>query len=261
MWGIFLESVVVFKNYMGFHQHHYLAFLYLGILLYLWFSEKDRHRRAVFVYAPTLLLLMFFCPLFRKLFVRLLDDAETYYRLLWLLQMSLVSAYGMIRLCARHRRIGAALMCVVIAACGNYVYDSEHISKAENAWHLPQEAIDIVDLIEPEEGRITVLVPADLIYYIRQYSTNIELPYGREMLISRWDYHHAMYEAMEEAEVIETETFVELAREYPCAYIVLKEDREMTEPLTEYGYERYGQIENFVVYRDGETGGRADDDQ
>ena len=70
MWGIFLESVVIFKNYMGFHQHRYLAFLYLGILLYLWFAEKDRHRRAVFVYAPTLLLVMFFCPLFRKLFVR-----------------------------------------------------------------------------------------------------------------------------------------------------------------------------------------------
>ena len=39
MWGIFLESVVIFKNYMGFHQHRYLAFLYLGILLYLWFAE------------------------------------------------------------------------------------------------------------------------------------------------------------------------------------------------------------------------------
>ena len=107
-----------------------------------------------------------------------------------------------------------------------------------------------MDLIEPEDGRITVLVPADLIYYIRQYSTNIELPYGREMLIARWDYHHPMYEAMEEAEVIETKTFVELAREYPCAYIVLKEDREMTQPLTEYGFERYGQVGEFVIYRD-----------
>lgn len=254
MWGIFLESVVIFKNYMGFHQHRYLAFLYLGILLYLWFAEKDRHRRAVFVYAPTLLLVMFFCPLFRKLFVRLLDDSETYYRLLWLLQMSLVSAYGVIRLCAAHRRIGTALACALILFGGDYVYDSEHISKAENAYHLPQETVDIAEMIEPQEGRITVLVPADLIYYIRQYSSNIELPYGREMLISRWAYHHPMYEAMEEAEVIETETFVELAREYSCAYIILKEDRETTEPLTAYGYEVYGQVDEFVIYRDLETG-------
>ncbi len=254
MWGIFLESVVIFKNYMGFHQNHYLAFLYLGILLYLWFAEKDRHKRAVFVYAPTLLLGMFFCPLFRKVFVRLLQDSETYYRLLWLLQMSLVSAYGALKLFAKHRRIGTAVMCALIVVCGDYVYDSEHIVKAENAYHLPQEAVDLVDLIEPEEGRITVLVPADLLTYVRQYSTNIELPYGREMLISRWDYYHPMYEAMERAEVIETKTFVELAREYPCAYIVLKEDREITEPLTEYDYEVYGQVGEFVVYRDMETG-------
>lgn len=250
MWGIFLESVVIFKNYMGFHEGCWLAAVYLLLLLYLWFAEKDRHRRAVFVYAPTLLLLLFFCPLFRKLFVRLMEDSETYYRLLWLLQMSVVSAYGMVRLCARHRRIGLAVMCAVILAGGDYVYDSEHISKAENAYHLPQEVIDIVDLIEPEEGRITVLVPADLIYYIRQYSTNIELPYGREMLVSRWDYYHPMYEAMEQAEVIETAAFVELAREYPCAYIILKEDRQLEEPLTEYGFELYGQVGEFLIYRD-----------
>ena len=142
------------------------------------------------------------------------------------------------------------VLCVAIIACGNYVYDSEHISKAENAYHLPQEAVDIVDMIEPEEGRITVLVPADLIYYIRQYSTNIELPYGREMLISRWDYYHAMYEAMEEAESIDTENFVELTRGYPCAYVVLKEDREVEEPLTDYGFEVYGQVGEFVIYKD-----------
>ena len=250
MWGIFLESVVVFKNYMGFHENGYLAGIYLFVLLYLWLTEKDKRRRAIFVYAPTLLLALFFCPLFRKVFVRILEDSETYYRLLWLLQMSLVSAYGLIRLCGRHRRIGLAVICIAVAACGNYVYDSEHITKAQNSWHLPQEAVDIVDLIEPEEGRITVLVPADLIYYVRQYSTDIELPYGREMLIARWDYYNAMYEAMEEAEVIDTPAFAKLAREYPCAYVILKENREIREPLTDYGYSVYGQVGEFVIYKD-----------
>lgn len=250
MWGIFLESVVIFQNYIGFYENGYLAGIYLFALLYLWLTEKNKPRRAIFVYAPTLLLVMFFCPLFRKVFVRVLEDSETYYRLLWLLQMSLVSAYGIIKLCGRHSRIGLAVMCVAIAACGNYVYDSVYITKAENAYHLPQEAVDIVDLIEPEEGRITVLFPADLIYYVRQYSTNIELPYGREMLIARWDYYHAMYEAMEKAEIIETASFVEIAREYPCAYIVLKEDRKIAEPLTEYGYILYDRVGEYLIYKD-----------
>lgn len=252
MWGIFLESVVIFKNYMGFHENHFLAAIYLFALLYLWLTEKDKCRRAVFVYAPTLLLLLFFCPLFRKVFVWVLEDSETYYRLLWLLQMSLVSAYGLLRLMGRHRRIGLAAVCLMIVACGDYVYDSEHISRAENVYHLPQEAIDIVDLIEPETGRVTALVPADLIYYVRQYSTDIELPYGREMLISRWDYYNAMYEAMEEAEVIDTPSFVELTRNgnFPCTYVVLKEDREISEPLTDYGFSVCGRVGEFVVYRD-----------
>lgn len=255
MWGIFLESVVIFKNYMGFHENGYLAFLYLLMLLYLWLAEKDKRRRAIFVYAPTLLLLMFFCPLFRKLFVKLLEDSETYYRLLWLLQMSIVTAYGVLSLCGRFRRIGLGVMCALVVLCGDYVYDSEHITKAENAYHLPQDAIDIVDMVEPEEGRITVLVPADLIYYVRQYSTNIELPYGREMLIARWDYHHAMYEAMEKADVIETEEFARLAREYPCAYVVLKSDRAVEEPLTDHGYVLYGQVGEYLIYQDAETAG------
>lgn len=252
MWGIFLESVVIFKNYMGFHENHFLAAIYLFALLYLWLTEKDKCRRAVFVYAPTLLLLLFFCPLFRKVFVRVLEDSETYYRLLWLLQMSIVSAYGLLRLMGRHRRIGLAAVCLMIVACGDYVYDSEHISRAENVYHLPQEAIDIVDLIEPETGRVTALVPADLIYYVRQYSTDIELPYGREMLISRWDYHNAMYEAMEEAEVIDTPSFVELTRNgnFPCTYVVLKEDRKISEPLTDYGFSVCGRVGEFVIYRD-----------
>lgn len=253
MWGIFLESVVIFKNYMGYHENGYLAGIYLFVLLYLWLTEKNKQRRAIFVYAPTLLLLMFFCPLFRKVFVRIMDDSETYYRLLWLLQMSLVSAYGILKLCGRHRRVGLALMCAAIAVCGNYVYDSQYITKAENVYHLPQDAVDVVDLIEPEEGRITVLLPADLIYYVRQYSTNIELPYGREMLIARWGYYHDMYEAMEKAEVIETASFVELAREYPCAYIVLKADRKIEEPLTKYGFILYGQVGEYLIYKDTQT--------
>lgn len=250
MWGIFLESVVIFKNYMGYHQNRFLAGLYLFALLYLWLVEKDKCRRVVFVYVPTLILAAFFCPLFRKVFVRVMEDSETYYRLLWLLQMSLVSAYGFIRLMGRHRRIGLAVMCVAIAACGDYVYDNINISRAQNAYHLPQEVIDIVDMIEPEEGRITVLMPGELVQYVRQYSTDIELPYGREMLIDRWDYYDAMHQAMEKAEVIDTPYFVELARTYPCAYVILRENREVKEPLTEYGFTVYGQVADYVIYKD-----------
>ncbi|MCM1386106.1 MAG: hypothetical protein NC231_02165 [Bacillus sp. (in: Bacteria)] len=254
MWGIFLESLVIFQNYVGYHQYRFLFVIYLLCLLYLWFAEKEKGRRVVFVYAPTLLLACFFCPLFRKAFVALLDDAEVYYRLLWLLQMSIVSAYAILKLCGRYRKIGLIVSCIAMIAGGSFVYGSEHITKAQNWYHLPQEAVEVAGLIDPEEGRVMALVPSDLIYYIRQYTSRVNMPYGREMLIARWDYYHAMYEAMEEADVIQTSSFVELTREHECDYVVLKKDREIEEPLTDYGFLLYAETENYLIYQDTEIG-------
>ena len=163
MWGIFLESVVIFKNYVGFHQYKFLFVIYLFFLFYLLLAEKNRRIRAILVYAPLLLLICFFVPLFRKVFVRLLNDAETYYRLLWLLQMSLVSAYGAVKLSGRYRKTGLVVMCAAIVLCGSFVYRSEYITKAQNWYHLPEEAVEVAKLLEPEEGRVMALVPADLI--------------------------------------------------------------------------------------------------
>lgn len=257
MWGIFLESVVIFQNYVGYHQNKFLFGIYLFFLLYLWLTEKDRKLRALFVYAPTILLVCFFCPLFRKAFVRLLNDAETYYRLLWLLQTSVLSAYGAVKLFGSRRwsRIaGLVILCIMIAACGSLVYRSQYITKAENPYHLPGEAVEVAELIDPEEGRVMALVPADLVYYIRQYSSRINMPYGREMLIARWDYYNDMYEAMEKAEVIETDSFVELTRNYGCNYVVLQKGRKVQEPLTDYGFSLYAQTEHYLIYQDTESG-------
>ena len=254
MWGIFLESLVIFQNYVGYHQYKFLFVIYLFFLLYLWLMEREKRLRVVFVYVPTLLLVSFFCPLFRKAFVALLDDAEIYYRLLWLLQMSVVSGYGMLKLCGRYRKIGLVILSAGIIACGSFVYNSEHITKAQNWYHLPQEAIEVAELIDPEEGRVMALVPADLLYYIRQYTTRVNMPYGREMIIARWDYYHELHEAMEEADTIQTSSFVELTRAYGCNYVVLKKDREIEEPLTDYGFTLYAGTENYLIYQDTEIG-------
>lgn len=157
-------------------------------------------------------------------------------------------------MCSRYRKMGLVVMTAAVIASGTYVYQSEHITKAENWYHLPQEAVEVAELIDPEEGRVTAIVPADLIYYIRQYSSRINMPYGREMLIARWDYYNDIYEAMEETEVIETSSFVELTRAYGCDYVVLNKERKTEEPLTDYGFVLYAQTEKYLIYQDTELG-------
>ena len=139
-------------------------------------------------------------------------------------------------------------MTIAVIACGSYVYQSEHITKAENWYHLPEEAGRSSGINGPEEGRVMAIVPSDLIYYIRQYSSRINMPW-KEMLIARWDYYNDIYEAMEEAEVIETTSFVELTRSYGCNYVVLKKDRDRG-TVDRLWFTLYAQTDNYLIYQD-----------
>ena len=62
MYGIFMESVVIFKNYAG---GRYIIVLFLLALLYLLVAERNKRRRALFVYLPLSLLFVVFFPIFR----------------------------------------------------------------------------------------------------------------------------------------------------------------------------------------------------
>ena len=66
MFGIFMESLVIFKLYTGLK-------LLLGLTLLAWIyllvTEKDKRIRLLFVYAPLIIVVLFLFPLSRKFFV------------------------------------------------------------------------------------------------------------------------------------------------------------------------------------------------
>lgn len=111
---------------------------------------------------PLSLLLLFFFPIFRKVFVRLMGgEGDTYYRVLWLIPMGIIVAYGGVKLAGfLYERWGTwagGIACAAVGAViilgGRYVYASQYMSKAQNPYHLPQTVVDICDLIAPAEGK------------------------------------------------------------------------------------------------------------
>ena len=69
----------------------------------------------------------------------------------------------------------------IIVVSGSLVYINRYMSPAENLYHIPQNVIDICDVIEPAEGepRVRAAFPSELVHFVRQYDTNILMPYGR----------------------------------------------------------------------------------
>ncbi len=249
MFGIFMESFVIFKLYTGLKL---LLLLTLLMWIYLLFREKERRNRIMFVYAPLIIVLLFLFPLSRKFFVAAGLDPETYYRILWTIPMGIITVYGFCRLFENHRKAGTLLAAALIALFGSFVYQSDYISKAENQYHIPDTVIEVCDLIEPENprARVSAVMPPDLIHFIRQYSARINMPYGREMLVSQWDYYNAVYEAMEGSEIVDMEKLLEATREEYCQYIVMAPGRQSDRDPLFYGLELVGEVDGYRVYLD-----------
>ena len=249
MFGIFMESLVIFKLYTGLKL---LFVLTAAAWLYLLITEKNKRVRLVLVYAPVIILALFLFPVSRKLFVAAGLDGETYYRIIWTIPMGVITAYGACKLFANHKRIGLILTSVLIILCGSLVYKSEYISKAENLYHIPQEVIKICDLIAPEdpEARTTALMPPELIHFVRQYDARINMPYGREMLVERWGYYHEVYEVMERPETIIMEDLLAATRKYYCEYIVLTTTRKTDVNPEEAGLTLLAVIDGYRIYQD-----------
>ena len=202
MYGIFRESLVMAQNYFG---NIFWFLLYAASFVYLFVREKDKTKRILLLYVPLLVFLAFFVPPVRMVYVAVFDEGNTYYRLLWLLPFAVTCAYAGTCAFARHRRIGPVLCCVLVALAGKPVYKSVYMSRAENAYHLPQAAVDVCDLVRAdaeEQGatyfdtdRILVAFPAELVHYVRQYDANLVLPFGREVVEPAWNHWNYVYSA------------------------------------------------------------------
>ena len=155
LWNFYGKILVIFKLYTGMRPLIVLAGL---AWLYLLFAEKDKKIKTLYVFAPVLILLLFLCPLSRKFFVAAGLDGATYYRVLWTIPLGVITAYGLCRMFEKHRRIGLAVSSALIIFCGNLVYKSAYISKAENLYHIPDTVVRICDLIAPEgvQGQVMV---------------------------------------------------------------------------------------------------------
>ena len=101
---------------------------------------------------------------------------------------------------------------------------------------------------------IRAAFPSELVHFVRQYDTDILMPFGREMVVTQWDYYNPVYEVMEKPEVIDAEELLDATRQTSCRYIVLAKDRKINKNLTTLGLKLIETIDNYYIYEDQEVG-------
>ncbi len=246
MWN---DIVTLFKDYMG---TGLIVILFLVAVLYLWMNEKRKSIRILFIYVPVILLLLYFNPLFASL-VYGVAGSEIYYRILWLLPMTIVIAYTAVHICGKLKGkaqvLFAVAMVFVILVSGSLVYRNPFFDEADNPYHIPEEVVQICDAIEVPGREVMAVFPKELLQYVRQYSATICMPYGREMLVDRWnDKDRSFYDAMEQEQLV-IEEVLPGVNQWQCHYIILPADKPIVGEPEEYGWIWFGQIGEYAIYR------------
>lgn len=246
MWN---EVINLFREYMG---TGLIIIWFLVSVVYLLLTEKRKPVRILFVYVPILLLLIYFNPLFARVVYDVVGE-DIYYRILWLMPVAVVLAFAIVdvlnRLQGKQKVAFGAVATVFVIISGSYIYNNPYFQRAENLYHVPQKVVDICDAIVVEGREVKAVFPEEMLQYVRQYSPVICMPYGREILVSKWAQKHEMYSIME-AEEVDAELLVELCRENWCHYIILKEDKKIKGDFADYDFNIFDRMHGYVIYKD-----------
>lgn len=242
----------IITEYMG---SGFYVILYGLALIWLLIREKDRLVRFLLGWLPLLLLLIYLCPVYYRIYVLHLDSHGTYYRNLWLLPMGVTIAYAACSLIRSHRRIGAVIICGLLVVCGSFAFTSS--AKVQNTYHIPQYCIDLCDAMEQDiEGvNVYACVPLELLFYVRQYDADINLVYGRDAAEPVWGYYNETYEAYELSEELNWDTVLELTRDSSLGvgvvtYFVVPADRQMNADPGAYRLTEVCRADNYILYAD-----------
>ena len=257
MYGIFMECWVAMKLYFS---NPLLAILLVASAIYIIVTEKDWKKKILLGILPVVILAGFLFPVTKMVYVAAFDESDTYYRVLWLVPMYVVIGYAVCKLVFSFenrvkQRIALVIALVVVVLSGHLVYLNQYMSVAQNLYHIPQHVIDICEVVAPSDGeeRVRAAFPSELVHFVRQYDTDILMPYGREMVVTQWDYYNPVYEVMEKPEVIDAEELLDATRQTGCRYIVLAKDRKINKNLTTLGLKLVETIDKYYIYEDPEV--------
>ena len=227
-----------------------LVALYICALLFLFFKEKETYKRILFAYLPFFIIAVLLLPITYRTIATVIDE-ELYYRFFWMLPMTLVIAYAAVELYhsyrGKYQKLVALGLALVVILSGDFVYDNWRYTKAENEYHVPQEVVDLCDLIHTDGREVMALFPMELMQYVRQYDATICMPYGRNLLVAEWEMWHPLYFKFEIYETDAAEIFAG-AKNYECSYIVAEAGKLSVDAIGETGYTLIETMHGYDVF-------------
>ena len=249
-----VAAKTVFEDIVLYNNGSFLIPLFLIALLFLWVTEKNKSTRVALVYLVTALAFVFLCPIY--VWVGMKIDAAIYYRVFWALPMGVIVCFCAVKLMMRFRNIisrGLVFLLAILVICmnGDLVYTKTLHFRSVNAYHMPQQVIDVAEALRLEHYQPIAVLPAELLPFFRQYTADIFTPYGRNILEPAWSFSNALYDAMEgDGTYYDAVEVARCARDEHCVYVVLSCAKQIRGGMEDQNYFLLDFVQGYYIYMD-----------
>lgn len=232
-----------------------IIWLYLASVIYILIADK--HKRKSVIYPTLILMLIVVNPIsYQYIWKRLLG--ATYWRALWMIPMIAIIAYAMVSiiLTAKNYIIKGVMViafAAIICFCGDNVYRYDvNFETVQNQYKIPQEVIDICDMLLENDDKPRVIMDRKLYCYAREYSTDIKMMYGRDaegFITSSISVKADTVKWLNTQRTPSVKDVYTLAKEGKYKYWVISNERmPQEEELEKNGYSLLGKTQNYVIY-------------
>lgn len=215
-------------------------------------KEKKSEDRLLALYTIVLVIVVCLPPI--AYIISKFTGASVYWRVFWLVPSVIIIAMvatKIIEQMNKKTKQGIVFLAVlfVIILGGRMIYRSDNFTKSTNPYKLPQEAIDICEMVAPDGGVTKMVVPETIVSYIRQYNPNIELYYGRNM---GKDYQRGRkFKVLLQlnSQDPDYEYIAKYTKKNNCVFVVFENTTNNLESMEEYGYQLFGSTTNYTIFK------------
>ena len=247
---VLIQYNVQIDRYMG---DGIILPLFVVCFFYLLFTnEKFRRQYGYGMLAG--ILLVFIPPLYFPLWHRLFGGIT--WRIFWMLCETFICCYAFIDVAGRCKKKVSYWLCIVfcvmvVALGGRFAYREGVFDKADNAYKLSQENIEIADYLLSLEEHPRVLTIGQVARQLRQYSDDIYMLFGRDTIggsIAVEDERILEAAKAMKASRMDIPFLTELCREYQIRYMIVRRTKKNLDELEPNGWRQIEKIGKYNIY-------------
>lgn len=245
---------IITEAYDRYSADGIMQVLVIASVVMLLIKEKNseiRHLVYYIIATVAILCMPLTAYILNKYFIQ-----NVYFRTFWLVPSALIIASALIKGTehARRRKGNAVLaaLVIIIVIGGKFVYTNENFVKAENRYKIPNEAIEICEIVTTEGEDVKIVVPEDIVSYIRQYNSAIEMLYGRSLGkdTQRGKEYKLLLQINEE--LTEPRWVGGYLKNREIDFLIMNKElpnNESLKALNDYGYNIYSETDSYIVLK------------